>query len=260
MTTESITSPTNGTLRIVSLVPSWTETLVWAGVNVVGRTRFCIHPKRICLKIPVVGGTKEVDWRKVEALDPDLVVLDREENRKEILDKLPAPAHLTHVTSVKDVQTELIRLAETLENSKLFDLADQWQRVLPEKQSRARLQALPGVIQWIREPTPACHQLLYLIWKSPWMTLSRDTFVGSVLETLGYGTYLPAFDTLYPTISLDEFEPSRTLLLFPTEPYPFDQHLEIAEATGFPAAIVDGEKFSWFGLRTLLFLRKHFKV
>ena len=88
------------------------------------------------------------------------------------------------------------------------------------------------------------------------MTVSPHTFIGSMLDRLGYGEWLISAETKYPQITLEGFERSKTLLLCPTEPYPFAQNLDRIRKTGFPAALVDGEKFSWFGLRSLRFLQQ----
>jgi ABC-type hemin transport system substrate-binding protein len=77
--------------KVVSLVPSWTDTLVCCSVDVIGRTRFCVHPAEQVQSIPKVGGTKQCDFERINGLDPDLVVLDKEENAKELLDPLDAP-------------------------------------------------------------------------------------------------------------------------------------------------------------------------
>jgi ABC-type Fe3+-hydroxamate transport system substrate-binding protein len=246
-------------MRLVSLVPSWTETLLWAGVDVVGRTRFCVHPSERCESIPEVGGTKEIDWRKLKTLEPELIVLDKEENSSAIAEESSIPLLVTHIKSVSDVSNALTQLAETLKNSKLEALAKRWQKVSKSRKARSSLEALPGVVQWIRKPSSPCTQLLYLIWKSPLRCVSRDTFIGSVFEQLGYGAYLIRFDQEYPEIALEDFDSSKTLLLFATEPYPFFRELDYLRGTGYPAALVDGEKYSWFGLRSLLFLEECFQ-
>ena len=90
-------------MRIVSMVPSWTETLLKAGVNVVGRTRYCIHPPKLITNIPIVGGTKDVSWDLVEDLKPDLVLLDQEENPLEMAEECPVPYFATHVNSIESL-------------------------------------------------------------------------------------------------------------------------------------------------------------
>src|ERR1022692_4596445 len=94
-------------VRVISMVPSWTETLIESGVNVVGRTRFCIHPKDQVKSIQAVGGTKDIDWDKVNGLKPNLVILDQEENPKSMADQCPFPILATHVTQISDVGRDL---------------------------------------------------------------------------------------------------------------------------------------------------------
>jgi hypothetical protein len=197
-----------------------------------------------------------VDWRKVRALAPDLIILDKDENTKAIAESAPAPILPTHVESVADVEGELNRLAKILANAKLETLARRWKRIVLHSAPAVSLDSLPGITKWIRRPSHDVRQLLYLVWTQPWITVSRSTFIGSVLEKLGYGDLLVSFDLKYPRIRLEDFDQSRTLLLFATEPYPFHRDLPTATETGFPAALVDGEKFSWFGLRSLRFLEE----
>lgn len=244
-------------LRVISLVPSWTETLIWADVSIVGRTRFCIHPWQRCRSIPEVGGTKDINWQKVEDLAPDLLILDAEENTRTIYEEAPVPVLVTNISSTTDVAEELSRLARALENPRLNTLSVRWRRIIQHKRSDASLDELPGVLTWIQRPSKHCRQMLYLVWQSPWMTVTKDTFIGSVLSLLGYGKFLVPLNGKYPRIHLDDFDRSLTLLLFASEPYPFRQPLKIASAEGFPSALVDGEKFSWFGLRSLHFLEEH---
>ena len=112
------------------MVPSWTETLLACGCEVVGRTRFCIHPVE-ARQIPVVGGTKTIDWDRVRALAPDLLLLDQEENPRTMYDESPCDVFATHITSVRDVGPELDRLSLRLGDSAgtLRDVAARWSRV-----------------------------------------------------------------------------------------------------------------------------------
>jgi ABC-type Fe3+-hydroxamate transport system substrate-binding protein len=244
-------------MRVVCLVPSLTETLIEAGVHVVGRSRFCIHPEQRVASIPVVGGTKQVDWSKVSALDADLLVLDREENPRWMADESPAPWIATHMTSVDDVETELNRLAERLSNELLASMAERWRSVCEFHRSRLRARdwlELPGVLAWIRQPTASTDHFVYLIWKDPWMAVGPGTFVASMFDLLGYGSRMLPLDAKYPTVRLEDFDPMRTLLLFSSEPFPFDGHKNEIAALPFPVAVVEGECFTWFGVRSLRFL------
>src|SRR5437868_6660844 len=102
-------------MRVVSFVPSWTETLLSSGVEVVGRTRFCIHPHEKVAAIPVVGGTKDWNLEKLRALKPDLLLLDQEENPKFMAEQSEFPFHATHIESVQSVAGALRAMGERLE-------------------------------------------------------------------------------------------------------------------------------------------------
>src|SRR3954462_7806167 len=101
-------------MKVISMVPSWTETLIECGVEVIGRTRFCIHPRQVVASIPVVGGTKDVNWQRVQLLNADLLILDREENPKWMAEQAPLPVLDTHVQSVDQLPRELERLGQYL--------------------------------------------------------------------------------------------------------------------------------------------------
>lgn len=115
---------------MISLVPSWTETLIACDVNVVGRTRFCIHPQS-ANALPVVGGTKDLDWHKVRELRPDLLIVDREENLEWMKSESPCRVVDTHVTSLQDVASELDVLAAALGGNEAISLlANRWRQVV----------------------------------------------------------------------------------------------------------------------------------
>jgi len=243
------------------MVPSWTETLLEAGVEVVGRTGFCIEPPEKVKNIPVVGGTKNINWKKVQDLHADLLLLDQEENTKAMAENSPIPYFATHIQSVSDMPNSLKRLSEKLENENLQTLSLQWEKTLADLSSQNLKMAqdfsdLPGVMEWWRKPEDSIEQVLYLIWREPWMAVSPNTFIGSVLETIGLGGYLPDFAEKYPKIELESFDPSKTLLLFSSEPYDFARCRHRVEPLGYPCALVDGAQFSWFGVRSLAFLQK----
>lgn len=242
-------------IRVISLVPSWTETLLECGVNVIGRTRFCIHPSEEVEHIPVIGGTKEADWDKIKQLEPDFVLMDREENTKEMFDECTWPTVVTHVESLKDVSVALLTMSEKFQNQQLFNLAGRWQGISQTPNLAVKdLNKLPGLIQWIRHPERRIEKILYVIWKNPWMTVNRKTFISSVLTKLGIEKYLVDFDEKYPEINLDDYSSDSTLLLFSSEPYPFQKKIEEIASLPFPSLIVNGECYSWFGMRSLIFL------
>lgn len=231
-------------MKVVSLVPSLTETLLMSGVEVVGRTRFCIHPKT---GIPVVGGTKQVDWEKVHPLAPDFVLFDSEENTKEMAEACPFPKLITHVTSLATMAMDLRMLAEKLGNAKLGELANKAENIRPR-----HLPVVPS-LSILRAPDYSrIETILYLVWRDPWIAVSRETFIGDMLSHLGFE--LMRFPERYPKISLEDYDPSTTLLLFSSEPYPFGKKAEEIRPLGFPSLIVDGEAFGWFGIRAVKFL------
>ncbi|MES2768287.1 MAG: helical backbone metal receptor [Bdellovibrionota bacterium] len=246
---------TKKNITVISLVPSWTETLLECGVNVIGRTRFCIHPSAEVEDIPIIGGTKEADWDKIKSMEPDFVLMDKEENTKEMADECPCPTIFTHVQSLNDVSVALLTMSEKLENEKLFNLAGRWQALAQTPNFAVKdLNKLPGLIQWIRHPEKKIQKILYVIWRNPWMTVNRETFISSVLTKLGIEKYLVDFEEKYPEIDLKDFNSDTTLLLFSTEPYPFEKKVAEIKMLPFPSLIVNGECYSWFGLRSLIFL------
>lgn len=242
--------------RVVSLVPSWTETFLDCGVNVVGRTRYCVHPP-YARAIPAVGGTKDLQLEELKALRPDIVVVDKEENLPWMAEEHGWSTVVTHASSVAAMPGELERLSRLLLNEKLEGLAGEWRGVLRKPFAPGRKVArLPGVLDWWRKPAGEPERALYMIWREPWMAVAGDTFVGSLLAHLGYGHLLPSFPKKYPEVDLAHFDPSRTLLLFSSEPFPFARKKAELAALGFPCALVDGEAYSWFGLRSLRFLQR----
>jgi ABC-type Fe3+-hydroxamate transport system substrate-binding protein len=217
-------------VRIVSLVPSATETLIDWGITPIAVTRFCERPE-----LPAVGGTKDPNVEAIAALAPDLVVLCEEENRIEDADRLAAVGlalHTITVRSVGDVPRELDRLAETVG-------AEPSDATLPD----------PSEPTGIRAFVP--------IWRRPWMTLNDDTYGSSVLRHLGITNIFGAHPERYPTVTLEDAaaqEPDRVIA--PSEPYPFrERHRAELEAVA-PVMLVDGQDLFWWGSRTPLALER----
>lgn len=243
-------------MKVVSLVPSITETLIRCGVEVVARTRYCIHPAAAVADIAVVGGTKGVNWERCAKLKPDLVIFDREENRLQMAEECPYPWHATHITSVDTVGPELARLATLLGNDKLAAMAVQWSELaaLPARPRGSWLQ-LPAVQHWLGEVPETVTRLEYIIWRDPWMAVGLQTFIGSMLTKLGYADLLSPHAQAYPQLDDTQLRGTGTFCLFSSEPYPFGRHADVLRASGYHGAIVDGEAFSWFGIRSYRFLR-----
>lgn len=247
-------------MRVISLVPSWTETLLLSGVNVVGRTRFCIHPKNHVAPLQVVGGTKDLDWEKVKALKADLLILDQEENLPWMKEQSPIPTLVTHVTSIQDMPQQLEKLAQALpENAaSLHTLAERWKAVIAKPHQQWNFQQIPGEIEKIPGTKPAQNfeKLVYVIWKNPWMAAAKNTFIGSMLTHLGAEKYFPEFEKKYPTFEMSDFDLQKTYFLFSSEPFPFAKKKSDLEKLGVQGGIIDGECYSWFGIRSLEFVEK----
>lgn len=245
-------------MRVVSLVPSLTETLIKAGVEVVGRTRFCIHPKLQTANIPIIGGTKDWKWDAIKAQKPDYLILDKEENPKMMAEQSEIPYLATHIQSIQDMPASLRYLAENLKAPLLIKFAEEWNQVLksPYESPELPKDEFLGICQWGRRPAETIKKVIYIIWKDPWMTISSDTFIGSMLAHRGLGKLIPKYGEKYLKIDLQgETNKQSTLLLFSTEPFPFLKKQDGLAELGFPFAFIDGEKFSWFGIRSLRFLQ-----
>jgi ABC-type Fe3+-hydroxamate transport system substrate-binding protein len=216
-------STVSPTVRVVSLVPSATETLLAWGVTPVACTRFCEQPQ-----LATVGGTKNPDVGAIVALEPDLVVMDEEENRREDHDALVGAGLAVHalaVRSVDDVATQLPALAEAVGVTAP-------PLVLPPRPSR--------------EPRRA----FVPIWRRPWMGLGPGTYGASLLERLDV-TVVPADGGRYDEVDLDALRRERPdVVLVPSEPYRFtDDHLRDL-GTIAPTVRVDGQDLFWWGART----------
>lgn len=227
--------------RIVSLVPSLTELLCTLGLEdrIAGRTRFCIHPADKVGSIPVIGGTKNPGLDKIEAADPDFILANREENRKEDVEALAASyrLHLTDIASIEDALIEIHQLGSLLGTG---DQAKQLTRQISE-----RLDNRPD------EPPV---RVAYLIWRDPWMTVGGDTYINDVLAHWGLMNVFGDRQR-YPKITLREMR-SRypELILLSSEPFPFKKthENEIRDALpGTRVLLVEGEWFSWYGSRML---------
>ena len=235
-------------MRIVSLCPSLTELVfdLGRGDDLVGRTKFCIHPADRVQGVPSLGGTKNPKIDRIVALAPDLVLLNEEENRREDAAALAAAGIRTHVSFPRDAQqtAEMVRdIGRALDRP---DAAERIARDIEARSARVRAAARGRPpVRWA-----------YLIWREPYMAVNGDTFVHALLEQAGGQNVFAGREARYPEISAAELaaaEPERIFLS--TEPFPFqEKHAdELAQATGLPRErfrVVDGELLSWHGSRT----------
>ncbi len=225
--------------RIVSLVPSQTELLADLGLDdeVVGVTRFCVHPEDWKARKRIVGGTKNVNIERVRALAPDLVLANLEENTRADVETLDAFAPV-FVTDVRDVPgaAAMIRTVGRLTGQ------------------RERADTLAHEIEADFDALAAHPPLraAYLIWRKPYMSVGRDTFIHDVMTRAGFENVFAAH-TRYPEVTPEALAAARPdVVLLSSEPYPFaEKHREELSALVPEARIVlvDGELFSWYGSR-----------
>jgi iron complex transport system substrate-binding protein len=239
-------------MRVVSLCPSITETLVAIGglKSLAGVTRYCTRPKGLLWGVPRIGGTKTPDLPRILDLKPDLVFANAEENRREDVEALRAAGlevDVTLPTRVAEVPPAIRRWGERLG-------------------SREEAEALATRIeerleQIAAQPPPSPFRYAYWIWKDPWMTVSDETYVADLIRLAGGVNVFGSEPARYPTVSPgDARNRSADVQVFPSEPYPFSEERHgaaIARAFG-PATrrvFVDGDDYCWHGARTLDGLR-----
>src|SRR5258706_3538848 len=226
--------------RIISLVPSQTELLFDLGLDeeVVGITKFCVHPRSWFEKKTKVGGTKDFWFDRIDELGPELIVGNKEENDREGIErlKLKYPVWMSNISTLEHA----LKMIQDLGS-------------ITHRESRANRinerirEAFAGLT--IKSPK----RVLYLIWKSPWMGVGKNTFIHSMLEQMGLVNCLQ--EERYPELTdLSIRELSPDIVLLPSEPYPFRQkHVERLQQL-IPhsnIALVDGEMFSWYGSRLI---------
>lgn len=225
-----------GPTRVVSLVPSVTETLLALGVRPLACTRFCEQPS-----LETVGGTKNPDVDAIAALAPELVVVNDEENRLEDverLERLGLRLHDMSPRSVDDVGPAVCALAGAV-GVAAPEPFPEWEAWLAGW--RARRSGIP-------------RRAFVPVWRRPWMSLAADTFGSSLLELLGWDNVFAGATSRYPEVTLEEAAARRPdAVLLPSEPYVFkDRHVaEVAAAfPGVRVLLVDGQDLFWWGIRT----------
>lgn len=226
--------------RIVSLVPSQTELLYDLGLNneVVGITKFCVHPKKWHSSKKRVGGTKSLHIDIVKGLQPDLIIANKEENTKEQIEELSSqfPVFVSDIQTVEDALSMINEVGS-----------------LTGKTKEAATMASDienGFTRFKKAATP--RRVAYFIWQKPWMCAGGDTFISDVISKIGWQNAL-ADQSRYPEITeeaLKELNPE--LVLLSSEPFPFKEAQAAEIKKILPKAtikLVDGEMFSWYGSR-----------
>ena len=229
--------------RIVSLVPSQTELLVDLGLetSIVGVTKFCIHPKHLRLSKAVVGGTKQINIEKIKALRPDIILCNKEENTKAIIESLDdiAPIHISDIYNLGDC-FELIKMY-----GEIFQVESKASGIISNIQKEREL--FQNNIKTIPQ-----RKVAYFIWKNPWMVAASDTFIDVMINEAGFQNLFKD-EERYPEIDINNSKLKDTDIIFlSSEPFPFKEKHILELKSQFPKKtikIVDGELFSWYGSR-----------
>jgi len=239
-------APAGPDARIASLVPSLTELLFALGLGsrVVARTGFCCHPKPAVLQVPKIGGTKDPDIDALRALAPTHLIVNVDENRREVVDR--TRAFVPHVIVTHPALPE--------DNPRLYRLfgAIFGAPEMAEGFASAFLRAL-AELERVAHELPR-ERVLYLIWRKPWMTVARDTYVSATLARAGLDTVPARATDRYPIVNDDDIawtEAER--ILVSSEPYAFRARDAdaIGRERGRPASLIDGEWTSWYGTRAI---------
>lgn len=227
--------------RIISIVPSQTELLADIGLSdeVVGITKFCVHPGEWFLSKTRVGGTKQLNIETIHALQPDLILANKEENVKEQIEELEKhfPIWISDVNNLADA----------------YEMIDEI-GLITNKETKAKT-----IINSIKENFAQLQersnpQTVYLIWQKPYMTVGGDTFIHAMLAAAGFKN-MYANSTRYPEVTIEELKNKNPdLLILSSEPFPFKQKHIDALHIHVPSTkiiLADGEIFSWYGSRLL---------
>ena len=239
--------PADFPARIVSLTPSITELLFDLGLGdqLVGRTHYCIHPAPAVAAIPSVGGPKKIKHDRLRALQPTHVILNIDENPREMADRLRADGLriiVTHPLAPED-NPPLYRLL-----GGIFNRAEAAERLVT---------AFEQALMKLQQEVWPSRQVLYLIWRKPWMGVSRDTYIARTLALVGWETLPAASASRYPQLTLDQAELNAAdLILFSSEPYRFqsvdlENFVHDYHCSPEKLRLIDGEMTSWYGSRAI---------
>lgn len=236
--------------RIVSLVPSQTELLYELGLeeSIVGITKFCVHPFHFKSTKTIIGGTKQVKVEVIKALKPDIIIGNKEENTKEIMESLQdiCPVWVTDIFSIDD-NLQMIQDFGILFNKRTE--ARKW---------RDKIQfAYQDFLQFMEDKKP--RRVAYFIWANPYMVAGGNTYIDALLQLNKFENIYanhPNYEGRYPEIVIQKMriQGDPDVIFLSSEPFPFkDEHaFELGRFTHHATTIfVDGEMFSWYGSRVL---------
>jgi ABC-type Fe3+-hydroxamate transport system substrate-binding protein len=242
--------------RIVSLVPSWTETLfaLGAGSRVVGATRFCVEPRDRIGAVPKIGGTKNPDLRAIGELAPDLVIANAEENRREDVEQIRGQGIAVLITYPRTIPAAV---------KSLLDIG---RAIAREAEADALAREITLVVSGIETAVGVWAKLRIRvfcpIWKNPWMSFNADTYAHDVLRMMGYNSVFASAGERYPMTTLAEaLERRPDIVILPDEPYEFGERDVEELKKALPPAlsrrllIVSGRDLHWYGVHMVTGLR-----
>lgn len=227
--------------KIISLVPSQSELLWDLGLQkeLVGITKFCIHPNEMFSSITKIGGTKKINIEKIKSINPDLIIGNKEENQKEQIEELQKlfPVWISDIYNLTDALNMITELGNLL-NKKIS--AELLVNDINKK--------FASISKIANEKS-----VVYLIWQNPIMAVSSNTFIDSMLTACGFKNLIKNNSSRYPLISKDGLiKLNPDFIFLSSEPYPFNNnHIDFYKKL-LPSSkviLVDGEFFSWYGSR-----------
>lgn len=225
--------------RIISTVPSQTELLFSLGLDqeVIGITKFCVHPQAWRKQKSRIGGTKKLNLDTIKALRPDFILANKEENSRKDIEALAKnyPVYVTQQATLEEAYVEIMNIATI---------------VAKKKEGKKLVGRIKKGFKQIN-PLSESITVAYFIWRKPYMTVGGDTFIHDVLTFCGFDNVFKDKQR-YPMVkSLNELKGKVDYILLSSAPYPFSEK-HVAEFSSIaPVALVDGEMFSWYGSRLL---------
>ena len=231
--------------RIVSLVPSQTELLVDLGLEdaLVGITKFCVHPVYLKSTKTIVGGTKNIKFDKIKELNPDIIICNKEENTKEIVEELSqiCPVWVTDIYTIED------------NNQMIRDFGEIFNKRTDAQKWIDKINFVYHDFQNFIQNKPI-KKAAYFIWASPYMVAGNTTFINEMLKLNRFQNIYESKEARYPEVELKKIrlEGDPDYVFLSSEPFPFrdEQAFEIGRFTHHAITVfVDGEMFSWYGSR-----------
>lgn len=232
--------------RIISLVPSQTELLFDLNLKkqIIGTTKFCVHPKIQTKNTFKIGGTKNINIRKIIDLHPDLIIANKEENEKNQIEQLKTlfPVWTSDIVEIESALEMIISIGEITKTEKASN-----NMVYKINNALEDIENLMGI---------STKSIAYFIWRNPYMTAGRNTFINTILKFCGLVNVFNNSLDRYPIVNKSDLRREKPDYIFlSSEPFPFKQkHIkEIKDiCPNSQILLVDGEMFSWYGSRLLL--------